>query len=880
LSEGGNITLALPASFTANVAWFDASGNPLGAPEPLVTMTQLAALQASMTAAIAATQAQLTAQITQVTAALLANTNALSAQISQVSASLVASTGTINGEISQLSSSIASTNAAVGAANSSLMAQIAQVKAQDITSATDLLTRLSITNNNVNALSVTVQTNLTTLTQALAVQLNNNVSTLQAAIATKVDVGNLPVIAPFIVTTVNGMVAAGQTNDLAVQLSSKLTNSPTCSCFNPTPFSALQSTVSSLVTSSNYTLSCHAQGLVFNQTAGICTYPVPQASCGALIPSLSIRATSACGLTAGSTLSGATCFATCNTGYSGGTTGLFTCDSSGIWRGSLSCPADPCPTLVAPVNGAISSATGTTGALVNYTCNSGYLLSGSASTTCLIGRTWSSAAPICYAACSTLTAPANGNVLLPSSLSVGNAAHYSCNTGYVLDGTAASVCLQNGAWTTSAPVCQVPCIYSAPGNGTVTAPVNVVAGSIIKFACNVGYSLTGSSTTNCRSNGQWTDPFATCTPLPCVPLSVANALVSPSINGVTLDFRTIACNSGYIMVGQSTSTCQTSGLWTQVPSCTLVACPTNAAGAPACTCNSGYAGSLTFSGATWAGTCSLVSCPANSAGAPSCACSSGYSGTLTFSGGAYSGSCSLAACPSFAAGAPSCACSRGYSGTLSWAGGAYSGSCSLASCPANAAGAPACACSSGYSGSLSWTGSVWTGTCSLVACPGGAAGAPSCACSSGYSGSLSWTGSAYSGSCSLVACPANAAGAPSCACSSGFTGTVSWTGSAWSGTCTASQFCASTGYSSCPTGRTQWCKSSPISSTSESDALLACQACFTSCPFHSGSNDCAGPGYAPSSNSGPHWGWTSGCSGGPGRVWNYGNSYTTYGNWA
>ena len=223
---------------------------------------------------------------------------------------------------------------------SSLCSSMMQVKAQDITSATDLLTRLSITNNNVNALSVTVQTNLTTLTQALAVQLNNNVSTLQAAIATKVDVGNLPVIAPFIVTTVNGMVAAGQTNDLAVQLSSKLTNSPTCSCFNPTPFSALQSTVSSLVTSSNYTLSCHAQGLVFNQTAGICTYPVPQASCGALIPSLSIRATSACGLTAGSTLSGATCFATCNTGYSGGTTGLFTCDSSGIWRGSLSCPGE------------------------------------------------------------------------------------------------------------------------------------------------------------------------------------------------------------------------------------------------------------------------------------------------------------------------------------------------------------------------------------------------------------------------------------------------------------------------------------------------------------------------------------------------------------
>jgi hypothetical protein len=87
----------------------------------------------------------------------------------------------------------------------------------------------------------------------------------------------------------------------------------------------------------------------------------------------------------------------------------------------------------------------------------------------------------------------------------------------------------------------------------------------------------------------------------------------------------------------------------------VVTCPTNAAGAPLCACNSGFIGALSFSTGTqtWSGTCSrtpdslvfylhnpVVTCPANAAGAPVCSCNSGYTGTLTFGGGVWSGSCS------------------------------------------------------------------------------------------------------------------------------------------------------------------------------------------------------------------------------------------------
>jgi hypothetical protein len=38
-------------------------------------------------------------------------------------------------------------------------------------------------------------------------------------------------------------------------------------------------------------------------------------------------------------------------------------------------------------------------------------------------------------------------------------------------------------------------------------------------------------------------------------------------------------------------------------------------------------------------TCSVVACPANAAGAPSCVCNSGFGGTLSYSAGVWSGTC-------------------------------------------------------------------------------------------------------------------------------------------------------------------------------------------------------------------------------------------------
>jgi cysteine-rich repeat protein len=74
-----------------------------------------------------------------------------------------------------------------------------------------------------------------------------------------------------------------------------------------------------------------------------------------------------------------------------------------------------------------------------------------------------------------------------------------------------------------------------------------------------------------------------------------------------------------------------------------------------------------------------------------------------------------------------------------------------------------------------------------------------------------------------------------------------------------------------------WYNNVATGTHNSSQAQLSCQKSFGTC--HQSGGDCAGTGWCENPQSGKCWGWTSGCSGGPGRVWKYGNSHTTYGTW-
>ena len=55
--------------------------------------------------------------------------------------------------------------------------------------------------------------------------------------------------------------------------------------------------------------------------------------------------------------------------------------------------------------------------------------------------------------CGTLSDPTNGDVNLNDGTRYGDTAVYSCDAGYILSGTATRTCLSTGSWSGVAPTC-------------------------------------------------------------------------------------------------------------------------------------------------------------------------------------------------------------------------------------------------------------------------------------------------------------------------------------------------------------------------------------------------------------------------------------------
>lgn len=228
----------------------------------------------------------------------------------------------------------------------------------------------------------------------------------QQVAASYVAQSQLSVIDGEIVAVVNNMSQPGATNALAALLSTKL---------NTTQVQAVL-----------------AQSL----------------RCGSLPGTLLNGDTSGCV----GTLSGLSCSGTCQLGYT--VNGNYSC-LAGTWSGNSSCVANPCvPNLVAPANGAVSSATGRTGTTSSFSCNTGYSLVGPSTTTCQPSGVWTSSTVSCAPnpCAPNLVAPANGAVSSTTG-TTGSVSTFSCNAGFSLVGSTTATCLPSGAWTSSAVNC-------------------------------------------------------------------------------------------------------------------------------------------------------------------------------------------------------------------------------------------------------------------------------------------------------------------------------------------------------------------------------------------------------------------------------------------
>ena len=128
----------------------------------------------------------------------------------------------------------------------------------------------------------------------------------------------------------------------------------------------------------------------------------------------------------------------------------------------------------------------------------------------------------------------NGSPGTYTSILVGGTVTYSCYNRYVISGSATITCLANGSWETPPLcLCKLLCVYtwaeplmftnlpvitcpdlSPPSNSAIFYSVgstdNRPVGTLALYNCDIGYTLIGENTRSCLYSQSWSGSAPTC----------------------------------------------------------------------------------------------------------------------------------------------------------------------------------------------------------------------------------------------------------------------------------------------------------------------------------------------------------------------------------
>ncbi|XP_078343310.1 uncharacterized protein LOC144629026 isoform X3 [Oculina patagonica] len=171
--------------------------------------------------------------------------------------------------------------------------------------------------------------------------------------------------------------------------------------------------------------------------------------------------------------------------------------------------------------------------------------------------------------CQALPAPSNGTRLgCPGNATMyyDTVCQFSCNNGFIGSGSKVRRCQHNGTWSGQDLTCQrIICepLQLAPNvrmNGSCTR----LPGDACEFACERGYDLIGSNIRQCNSDGSWTGTQPRCEAVTCPTLS-------PPTNGELLGCNTteilydtvcrFSCKEGSEASGSTVRRCTENGTW-------------------------------------------------------------------------------------------------------------------------------------------------------------------------------------------------------------------------------------------------------------------------------------------------------------------------------
>ncbi|XP_069024432.1 beta-2-glycoprotein 1-like [Embiotoca jacksoni] len=191
------------------------------------------------------------------------------------------------------------------------------------------------------------------------------------------------------------------------------------------------------------------------------------------------------------------------------------CTTSGHWTiNRFMCKPKQCPYPEPLFNGQMYYENTMYQSTINYTCDEGYILTGSSSVLCQADGTWSTPAPDCTPVkCGVAPVPQFGMIIYDqrvggNTTDYGIAGTYKCLPPYALVGSARAECTASGTWTKT-PECRVV---------TCPPPQNINRGYMsssdqrdydymetIKYGCNGDYVLDGGLEIVCQQDGTWSE---------------------------------------------------------------------------------------------------------------------------------------------------------------------------------------------------------------------------------------------------------------------------------------------------------------------------------------------------------------------------------------
>ncbi|NWH39206.1 C4BPA protein, partial [Chloropsis hardwickii] len=225
------------------------------------------------------------------------------------------------------------------------------------------------------------------------------------------------------------------------------------------------------------------------------------------------------------------------------------CGEDGVWHGpSDICIPKACSYPGEPAHGRlVLPAEFTFGSTVNFTCNTGYRLTGRSEIECVLRNevlTWDRDIPTCQAIpCAPPPEIANGQHtgMDKEHFVYGDSVTYYCHrprrmwqTPFSLVGEASIFCTTrdnlNGVWSSPAPECKVVvCKQPRVENGKLVGRYQpeYTFGDTVMFDCDFRYSLSGSRASTCGASNLWEPPLPLCQRSSCdQPPDVRNAVTA------------------------------------------------------------------------------------------------------------------------------------------------------------------------------------------------------------------------------------------------------------------------------------------------------------------------------------------------------------------